>query len=84
MLNGRFNQSDYTCHRKQGSSMVDYIIVDHASLKYVTTFYQINPDSILDVIERDIGYGNKVPDHSILIMKFRLGNEFLTDSTNTL
>ncbi|VDI73230.1 Hypothetical predicted protein [Mytilus galloprovincialis] len=63
MLNGRFNDSDFTCISGSGRSVVDYICVPYEDTESILDFKIM---SMSDLIA-EIGYvPEKIPDHSLL------------------
>ena len=80
VLNGRLNKEgdNFTSVTKKGSSVVDYIIVSHAALKFCNTF---KIDQVTDIISNYnlhnfLSSKCKAPDHAILtvILDFKIIN----------
>ncbi len=72
VLNGRFDNDDFTCISHKGKSVVDYVAVPYDSIDKCTDFRVITP---LDAVDNSnsrylIGEKSKMSDHSILICSF--------------
>ena len=64
IVNGRFNDSEYTCIRSNGKSVVDYIACDHSTL---TSCKELKIYTESDLVNNS---ENKTSDHAILVAKF--------------
>ncbi len=74
VLNGRFENDNFTCISERGSSVVDYVAVPYNSLDSCVDFRVIPALEAIDVsnAQRLIGEKSRPPDHSLLICKFNV------------
>ena len=72
VLNGRFENDNFTCISHKGKSVVDYVAVPYDCLEKCSDFCVITPvDAVDDSNSRFlIGEKSKMSDHSILICTF--------------
>jgi hypothetical protein len=77
VLNGRVQpeNDNFTCVSARGSSVVDYVIVPHRSLKYCTQFHVRLANDVIEEchLTNLLGTRCKVPDHSFLQLSLNLG-----------
>jgi len=77
MLNGSFNNNDYTCISATGKSVVDYICVPYENIDSISDFKIISMSSIIN----DIAYiPESIPDHSLLYCDFKTSVKLETKS----
>ena len=76
VLNGRFNDSEYTSISRKGRAVVDYICVPHEDFKKCKSFNVITVQSLVDKYDLHglLGERSKLPDHSALTTDITVTN----------
>ncbi len=84
ILNGRFENDNFTCISHKGKSVVDYVAVPYDCLEKCSKFQVITPiDAVDDSNSRFlIGEKSKMSDHSILICEFNATFSTVNPSVN--
>lgn len=69
MLNGRFEDNEYTYISTTGKSVVDYICVPYEEMEYISDFKII---TMSDIVNNVSFMPDSIPDHSLLYCDFKV------------
>ncbi|VDI16798.1 Hypothetical predicted protein [Mytilus galloprovincialis] len=79
MLNGRFNDHEFTYIAPAGRSVVDYMCVPYEDIEYVHSFSVLTMSKCIN----EINYmPEKIPDHSLLLCDLIIGCKYDSNTTN--
>ena len=83
VLNGRFQDDNFTCISRKGKSVVDYICVPIDVFRRIKNFTVLTIQNIVAEfgLLKFVGEKSKLPDHSVIMCEFNLSECCLVSST---
>lgn len=86
ILNGRLNpeNDNFTSISVRGKAVADYIVTSHVDMKTCIGFNVYTPSELIDRVGPEsfnlIGDHSRLPDHSVLCLRFQVGEVFNTQN----
>lgn len=79
---------NFTSISIRGKAVVDYIVTSHADMKTCLEFNVYTPSELIDKVGPEsfnlIGDHSRLPDHSVLCLRFQTGEVFRTTTQNNV